>query len=130
MGPWGGLLRFFAKEAGHKMGGVVAKDVNAAQKVIRWSHADKIAELKTDTGLSPTYVKELIENSDSVNDLTKITNYLGKKANGYDAQTMQTFYEKLLRRINDVEDKRALQEMIRAFREKSLTMIDHLDHFI
>lgn len=129
MGPWAGLFRFFAREIGKQGGKRVASDVNAAERAFRWTHSDKIAELKGDTGLSPSYVKELIESSTKLEDLKAITIYM-QKNNGYTRDVMESIYRKLIKQMDDIQDKAALKEMIRVFREKGTSLLDHFDHFV
>jgi Glu-tRNA(Gln) amidotransferase subunit E-like FAD-binding protein len=129
MGPFGGLLQLLAKEVGKKGGNIVARDLKQADKAFHWTHTDKIAELKTDVGLSPSYVKELIDNS-SIDQLNSITSYLNKE-NGYSNEVMRNLSKKILKRINDMEDSNAMKEIIKAFREKGLSIInEHFDHFV
>lgn len=130
LGPWGGLLKFIAKEIGNKGGKVVAKDIKIAESSFRWTHAEKIAELKTDVDLSPSYVKELIDSSSSVEDLDKIYRYLGKPDNHYDNSMLHGLYQKILNKVIDIDDKNAMRQMIRVFKEKGMSMIDHLDNFV
>jgi hypothetical protein len=129
-GPLGGLLKFFAKEVGQKGGQIVAKDMQLAEKSFVWSHSQKIAELKTDVGLSPSYVKELIDSSTKVEDLDKIYNYLNKPANHYDQSLLHNLYQKLMNKVIEVDQSATLKEMIRVFKEKGMSMIDHLDYFV
>lgn len=129
MGPLGGLFRILAKEVGKKGGNIVAKDLKQAEKAFNWSHTEKIAELKHDVGLSPSYVGELIENS-QIDELKSIKSYLNKD-NGYSDQIVRGFYKRITNRINEIEDSNAMKEIIKAFREKGLSFIDdHFDHFV
>ncbi|MDD9266024.1 hypothetical protein ACFPES_03160 [Paenibacillus sp. GCM10023248] len=129
-GPLGGLLKFFAKEIGNKGGRIVARDIQAAESSFRWTHADKIAELKNDVGLSPSYVKELINESTKVEDLDKIYRYLNKPGNHYDNSMLHSLYQKLMNKVIEVDNQNTMREMIRVFKEKGMSMIDHLDYFI
>ncbi|MDR6883083.1 hypothetical protein [Bacillus sp. 3255] len=129
-GPLGGLLKFFAKEIGNKGGRIVARDIQAAESSFRWTHADKIADLKTDVGLSPSYVEELIDKSSKVEDLDKIYRYLNKPGNHYDNSSLHSLYQKLMNKVIEVDNQNTMREMIRVFKEKGMSMIDHLDYFV
>ncbi|MEC0265169.1 hypothetical protein [Paenibacillus anseongense] len=128
--PLGGLLKFFAKEIGNKGGRIVAKDIQAAESSFRWTHAEKIADLKNDVGLSPSYVKELIDDSTKVEDLDKIYRYLSKPTNHYDKSMLHGLYQKLMNKVIEVDQSATLKEMIRVFKEKGMSMVDHLDYFV
>lgn len=129
-GPWMKLFQLAAKSIGEKGGKIVTADIKLAEKSVVWTHADKIAELKNDIGLSPSYVKELIEDSSRIGDLEAIYKYLMKPQNNYSNDLLQNILPKIMNRLTDIQDKNALKEMIRIFKEKGISMIDHFDHFV
>lgn len=75
MGIFSGFLfQKVAKKTGKALGKQVAKDIKKAEN--KWSLADKIKELATDSELSKSYIQGLISKSSSVPNLQSLKSYL------------------------------------------------------
>lgn len=124
MGPINGLIKLFAKEAGRKMGGVVKRDIEMANK-LSWTQADKIKELSTDNGLSPSYLEKIIENSKNHEQLQSVRSYLVDSKRSYNLSF--EFKKKMITSIKEkmeyIEDNETLKQFIKLIKEKGL---DHL----
>lgn len=124
MGPINGLFKLFAKEAGKKMGGVVKRDVELANK-ISWTQADKIKELSTDNGLSPSYLHDIIASSNKTHHLEGIAKYLtnSKQAYNLSPELKKSMFRAIREKTEQIENNEALKQLIKLVKEKGL---DHL----
>jgi hypothetical protein len=126
MGPWIGLAKLFAREAGKKMGKRVKADVNASQ--IKWTHSDKIKELKTDSELSPTYLQELIAKSSSKKHLMELEKYLTEttKIGNLDKRTWTSLLKKVDGKLDKIKEDEVLKQLIKAAKEKAAAHVDDI----
>jgi AraC-like DNA-binding protein len=127
-GPLSGLLHFVGKEVGNALGNKLARDIRAAERVFTksWTHAEKIEELKTDSGLSPSYIKELVQESSGKEELTSIKEYLldQSKAANVTSQARSAMLKKINAELDRIQDSEILRQLIEAAKSKGVSCLE------
>lgn len=125
MGPW----NIIGHEVGKAIGRKVKHDVAAAE--FPWSHSEKIQELATDAGLSPSYLKDLITNSTSKEHFTALLQYLQEpaKAGNLSPELRESMVRVVKNRLELIIDHEVLQVLIRFMRERADSVADIADLF-
>lgn len=116
-------LLYLSGEVGQKIGRKVAAEQAAAEAKLMsgWGHAEKIAELKGDSGLSVSYVRDLIESSGKPVDLQSISEYVADRArsSNMDEHTRDALWRSCRTKIEQIQDNEALRELLRQHRENA-----------
>jgi Ca2+-binding EF-hand superfamily protein len=124
-----GLLFKFAQLIARQGRKKITHDIAHTSPVPKWTHADKIRELKTDEYVSGEYLAKLINASRKKTDLNEIAKYLvdkNKVANLKPSELAQ-LKAKLTERM-DLIDMKAL---LKHFRENgSINFADWFDLFL
>lgn len=134
-GPWSGLFNFFGREVGSSLGKRLTKDLQAAERAFSktWTHADKIKELKGDSELSPSYVKDLVEESmNNKEELSSIRAYLmdANKTSNLTTQARNGMLKRINIELERIHDSEILKQLIQAAKGKGVSSLDVIVEYI
>lgn len=123
-GPIAQVIRFFAKKSAKTLRNVVENDIKIADKANPWTHADKIKELATDSGISKSYIQGLISKSSKPEQLLNIKGYLQDsiKAGNLTNRERYDLFAKIVTKIKKIEDYKAFKDVL----DHGKDIIDHL----
>jgi hypothetical protein len=116
-GPIGQIINLLAKKSaktvGKSGGKLVARDIRAAEAP--WTHADKIKELATDSGISKSYLKDLVASSSKKEQLQSIQDYLNNsaKAGNLTDHERYNLFVSIVNKIKDIENYEVFKEIIK-----------------
>lgn len=125
-GPWLSFCELLGGAVGRRLGRIVTGDFKTFEKMHGWTHADKIEELAGDRHESPEYLRGLIEDSHTKEQLQAVADYLNnaKKAGNLNVDTQQILLKKIGAKITQIEDSETLRHLIQAAKEKGATSFD------
>lgn len=139
MGPGGMIFKGLsklgkkaAKTTGHKMNAIVKKDMAASDKILKDNyflkykddfatyHDKKLHDLVTnDSGVSPSWIKELIEDSNTTEQLGKVLIYLkdGSKTMNLTTGMKRSMISSSMAKIQAIQDKEMFLKVVAFIRD-------------
>lgn len=127
MGPLGMIFKTLAKVGGK----TVQKDINLTEKFLERQHfakyknefssyhEKKISDLATDDGVSASWLKELIQDSKSVDQLNTVWRYMSSKLKTANLSpgTKREIMAQMSQKMEAVRDKEMLMKMAAFIRD-------------
>jgi hypothetical protein len=118
-GPWLKLAEMLGGQVGRKMGKVVSGDLKQFEKIEGWGHVEKINDLATDKGLSPSYLKDLVKQSSDKEHFAALKKYLSdpERVSNIPKAQHGTLLKAVKEKLTYMEDQEIMQQLIQTLKE-------------